>query len=107
MPALRSKVERDVEHVMTLLALVIEREPVRLAYHALHADEPAIRGTALEYLENVLPERVKQKTLALLAGTVEPPRERRMQRDARALRAELEKSRELVMPAALRNPQRG
>jgi len=93
--------------VMTLLALVIEREPVRLAYHALHADEPAIRGTALEYLENVLPERVKQATLSLLAGSVEPPRERRIQRDARALRAELEKSRELVMPAALRNPQRG
>jgi hypothetical protein len=105
--SLRSKVERDVEHVMTLLALVIEREPVRLAYHALHADEPAIRGTALEYLENVLPERVKQGTLSLLAGTVEAPRERRMQRDARALRAELEKSRELVMPASLRNPQRG
>jgi ATP:ADP antiporter, AAA family len=105
--SLRSKVARDVEHVMTLLALVIEREPVRLAYHALHADEAAIRGTALEYLENVLPERVKQGTLSLLAGSVEPPRERRMQRDARALRAELEKSRELVMPAALRNPQRG
>ncbi len=105
--SLRSKVERHVEHVMTLLALVIEREPVRLAYHALHADEPAIRGTALEYLENVLPERVKQATLSLLAGSVEPPRERRIQRDARALRAELEKSRELVMPAALRNPQRG
>ena len=104
--SLRSKVERHVEHVMTLLALVIEREPMRLAYHALHADEPAIRGTALEYLENVLPERIKQATLSLLSGSVEQPRERRTQRDARALRAELEKSRELVMPAALRNPQR-
>jgi ATP:ADP antiporter, AAA family len=105
--SLRARAPRDVEHVMTLLALVIEREPVRLAYHALHADEPAIRGTALEYLENVLPERVKSGVLALLARSIEAPRQRPERRDAHALRAELERSRELVMPAALRNLRQG
>ena len=43
------------EHVFNLLALVLEREPVRIAALAFDSDDAYLRGTALEYLETVLP----------------------------------------------------
>lgn len=51
--------ERRMEHVFTLLALAVAREPVQIAYRALRSEDRAMRGTALEYLENVLPEDVR------------------------------------------------
>jgi hypothetical protein len=98
----RSRVRHDVEHVMTLLALVLEREHVQLAYHALYAEEPAIRGTALEYLDNVLPERVKVRVLELVAGSTAPAPVRPAPRDHAEILDELQRSREVVMPASLR-----
>jgi hypothetical protein len=76
---LRARAHRGIEHVMTLLALVLEREPLRLAYHALDADDAAIRGTAVEYLDNVVPERVRRDVLAMIRATWEllPERARR------------------------------
>jgi hypothetical protein len=55
----RTRADRSLEHVFTLLALILPREPLRLAYHALQTDDRQLRGTALEYLESVLPERVR------------------------------------------------
>ena len=51
--------ERRLEHVFTLLGLVVPREPVQIAYRAVRSQDRALRGTALEYLENVLPEDVR------------------------------------------------
>ena len=45
---------RVLEHVFNLLALALEREPVRIAASAFGTDDPYVRGTALEYLETVL-----------------------------------------------------
>ena len=56
---LRERAGRSLEHVFTLLALVLPREPVRIAFRGLFAGDPMLRGTALEYLENVLPEDVR------------------------------------------------
>jgi hypothetical protein len=42
------------EHVFNLLALALEREPVRIAARAFETGDPYVRGTALEYLETVL-----------------------------------------------------
>jgi hypothetical protein len=53
---LRDRVNRSLEHVFTLLSLVLPPETLRLAFHALHTGDPYLRGTALEYLETVLPE---------------------------------------------------
>ena len=50
--------ERGLAHVFTLLSTALEREPVQTAYWALLGEDAALRGTALEYLENVLPEDV-------------------------------------------------
>jgi hypothetical protein len=56
---LRIRADRGMEHVFNLLALVLPREPVRLAFRGIHTEDPHIRGTALEYLESVLPNRVR------------------------------------------------
>ena len=58
---LRNRASRSLEHVFTLLALILPGEPLRLAYHALHTEDKHLRGTALEYLESVLPGRVREQ----------------------------------------------
>jgi ATP:ADP antiporter, AAA family len=45
----------EVDHALTLLALVYDPVAVRLAARGVFASDPQVRGTALEYLENVLP----------------------------------------------------
>ncbi len=51
----RDCVDRSLEHVFTILSLHLEREPLRMAFRALHHEDPRHRGTALEYLHTVLP----------------------------------------------------
>jgi AAA family ATP:ADP antiporter len=46
---------RHLGHVFTLLALVLDRPALRIAERALTGPDEPLRGTALEYLENVLP----------------------------------------------------
>ncbi len=58
---LRDRATRSLEHVFTLLALTLPPETLRLAFHGLHTRDTHLRGTALEYLESVLPERVREK----------------------------------------------
>ena len=48
-----------LDHVFTLLGLTLPAEPLRLALQAVSTLDPALRGTALEYLESVLPEQVR------------------------------------------------
>ena len=56
---IRDRVDRSLEHVFTILSLQLEREPLRTAFAALyHADEK-YRGTALEYLDTVLPSELR------------------------------------------------
>lgn len=64
--ALRDRVHRSVEHVFTLLSLAHEAEPLRLSLAALASDDRALRGTALEYLENVLPEDIRNALFPML-----------------------------------------
>jgi HEAT repeat protein len=56
---LRDRVDRSLEHVFNLLALSLDRESLQIAFSALHMEDAVIRGTALEYLENVLPDEVR------------------------------------------------
>jgi AAA family ATP:ADP antiporter len=70
---LRDRASRSLEHLFTLLSLILPRQTLRLAFHALHTDDPQLRGTALEYLETVLPEAIRGRLWALLeAGDVQP-----------------------------------
>lgn len=57
---LRDRMDRSLEHVFTLLALTLDRQSLRLAFKALHESDTRLRGTALEYLETVLPDEVRE-----------------------------------------------
>ncbi|WP_437502876.1 hypothetical protein [Sorangium sp. So ce1099] len=75
-PAERLLVERtsrSLEHVFRVLSLCLEREPLEIAYRALHADDAHLRGTALEYLENVLPSRIRDSLWPYLGARPTAP----------------------------------
>lgn len=55
------RMEYSLEHVFTLLSLSLDRDALLLSRQALISSDRNLRGTALEYLENVLPEKVKAK----------------------------------------------
>jgi hypothetical protein len=57
---IRDRAIRSVEHVFTMLALVLPRQPLRVAFRGLHTDDQQLRGTALEYLETALPEDIRR-----------------------------------------------
>jgi len=56
----KDRAGQSLAHVFTLLSLVLPREPLRIAFRSLNSDDRHFRGTALEYLEEVLPARVRQ-----------------------------------------------
>jgi hypothetical protein len=49
---------RGLEHVFGLLSLAVPEEPLTVALRAWRTDDRSLRGTALEYLQNVLPAAV-------------------------------------------------
>lgn len=95
---------RSVEHVFTLLSLGYDAEPLRLALYALGGDDRQMRGTALEYLDTLLPEDIRSALFPMLDARVEVRRRRdrkeivedlvrsMQQLDAKELRAAIEKA---------------
>jgi hypothetical protein len=57
---IRDRASRSVEHVFTMLALILPRQPLRVAFRGLHTDDQQLRGTALEYLEATLPDDIRR-----------------------------------------------
>jgi len=57
--------DKLLKHTFNLLSVVRPREPLRLCYQALHSED-AVRGTALEYLEHMLPDAVRRALVPLL-----------------------------------------
>jgi hypothetical protein len=55
-----------LEHVFTVLGLALPAEPLRIALHAVQTDDSALRETALEYLESILPADVRIQLWPLL-----------------------------------------
>ena len=47
------------DHVFALLSLALDGEPMAIALRALRGSDPGLRGTALEYLDHVLPARIR------------------------------------------------
>jgi len=58
--AIRTRTSRSLEHVFTLLSLVLPRRPLQIAYRGLYASDESLRGTALEYLEVILPPEIRE-----------------------------------------------
>ena len=67
---LRDRSGRSLEHVFTLLSLVLEHEPLKIAFRGLLSGDRIQRGIALEYLDAVLPPSVH----AVLWAHLEPER---------------------------------
>ncbi len=93
---LRDRADRSLEHVFTILALHLERETLRLAFKALHNEDESLRGTALEYLENVLPEEVRDAVWPFL-GEARPMRAARAPKE---ILADLLRAKGVLPPAS-------
>ena len=57
----KDRANRSLAHTFTLLSLVLPAEPLRIAFRGLHTDDAGLRGTALEYLEGVLPPAIRER----------------------------------------------
>ncbi len=74
---LRDRANRGLEHVFTILSLMLDREQLRTAFRALTSADESLRGTALEYLENVLPSEIRDALWPYVTGRRRPPRPQR------------------------------
>jgi len=77
---IRSRANQSLTHVFTVLSLVLPTEPLQIALRGLHAGDENLRGTALEYLESVLPPAIREPLWPFLedhrpAGRTVRPRE--------------------------------
>ncbi len=61
----RDRAGQSLAHVFTLLSLTLPREPLLTAFRSLQSEDARLRGTALEYLEGVLPASNPTAALAL------------------------------------------
>ena len=82
--------DRSLQHVFTILCLRLDPDEIELALRALGAGDVKLRGTALEYLENVIPGDVKPGLWPHLADRA--PAQRRTPRSNRELADELKRS---------------
>jgi AAA family ATP:ADP antiporter len=78
----RARASRSLAHVFTLLALVLPTEPLRIAFRGLHTDDQALRGTALEYLESMLPHEIRDQLWRFLEDRRVPSKARRPSEEA-------------------------
>ena len=72
-PSVRGRAGRRMEHVFTLLSLVLPREPLRIAYKGLLTTDAVLRATGLEYLESVLPREIWSTLYPLLDESPHEP----------------------------------
>ena len=92
---LKDRAGQSLAHVFTLLSLVLPTAPLQISYRGLHTDDPKLRGTALEYLEGVLPQDLSQRLWPFLGRDHQPA-----PRDVRArdeILADLLRSNESIM----------
>lgn len=82
---LRERANQSLEHVFSLLATVLPRDPLKTAFRALHSEDRLLRGLGLEYLASTLPPAINAKLVELTGqgATLAP------QRDAQSVLDEL------------------
>ena len=91
--ALWNSTDIRMEHIFRLLALCLPKEPLHVAFQALHTDDAYLRGTALEYLESILPTGIREKLWHFLEG---PSRKAANSRPADHILEELMQSRHQI-----------
>jgi len=60
------RAQRGTEHVFSLLASILPREPLTVAFRGLHSADRSLRGVSLEYFDNVLPPAIRARLHLLL-----------------------------------------
>jgi ATP/ADP translocase len=68
---LLDRADRNLEHLFTLMGLLLPEKAVRVAFRALHTTDTQLKGTALEYLESATPTETRQLLLPLLETDAE------------------------------------
>ena len=68
---LLDRADRNLEHLFTLLGLLLPGDAVRIAFRALHTNDRQLKGTAFEYLESATPPDTRQLLLPLLEADAE------------------------------------
>ena len=58
---LRERADQSLEHVFSLFATVLPRDPIKIAFRALHTNDKTLRGLAAEYLDSVLPQSIRER----------------------------------------------
>ena len=91
---LKDRAGQSLAHVFTLLSLVLPTAPLQIAYRGLHTDDPGLRGTALEYLEGVLPPDLRDRLWPFLTDR---PKKRQDSRARDEILADLLRSNESIM----------
>ncbi|MBS1851590.1 MAG: hypothetical protein JST79_11795 [Acidobacteria bacterium] len=104
---LRERANLSWEHLFSLLALILPREPLQVAFQALHTQDQQLRGLALEYLESVLPPSLR-KVQSILETTSLPSPPGRATGDvaARLMQARPSVSMHLAKPDSTSSPDR-
>ena len=91
---LKDRAGQSLAHVFTLLTLVLPTAPLQIAYRGLHTSDPKLRGTALEYLEGVLPQDMYQRLSPFLGNETAAPHDARPREE---ILADLLRSNESIM----------
>ena len=65
---LRLRSELGLEHVFALLGLVFPAQPLQIALQSLYTGDRSLHGTALEYLESILPPDLRTLLWPLVEG---------------------------------------
>ena len=81
----RDRAGQSLAHVFTLISLVLPRQPLNIAFGSLTSGDTQLRGTALEYLENVLPAGIKQALWPYLTPSRTPARGQQHERTIASL----------------------
>jgi len=71
------RIDYSMEHVFTLLSLTLDRDALMLSRQAVLSSDRNLRGTALEYLENVLPENIRRGLWPHFGEALSTPRRAR------------------------------
>jgi hypothetical protein len=62
------RIDRSMELVFSLLALSYGVDVMASTLRALHAPDPTLRGTALEYVQTTLPEKLRRRLVQRVPG---------------------------------------
>ncbi len=84
-----------LRHLFNLFGIIFGTNEMNICYDALQAEDPAIRGTALEYLDNQLPQDVRTPLWPLIASGQS---ELKSDRSAQEIMRDLSKLDRLINP---------